>query len=214
MSMAIPLVVLAIGSIVAGYVGVPHALGGNNLIEGFLHPSFEAHAAPAHERTGLVPGMSVVRVGLPAAQGPAEAPHAEADEHAADVATERMLMAISTGLAAAGIGIAIYFWLRNPSAAEAMRRRFSGVHRVLTNKYYVDELYDAAIVQPVKQLSILGLWRGVDNGVIDAAVNGVGTGVQGGSGALRRLQTGSVRVYAAALFFGVVAILGYYLWPY
>jgi NADH-quinone oxidoreductase subunit L len=208
MTMAIPLIVLAIGSIFAGYVGVPHALGGSNRIEGFLHPSFEAHAAPAHERTAAGTGAGIVPASLPAT-----APAQQAEDHVADEATELMLMAISSGIALAGIGLAIYFWLRNPAVAEAWRRRFSGIHRVLLNKYYVDELYDAAIVQPIKQLSILGLWRGVDMNLIDGTVNGVGTSVRGSSTALRRLHTGSMRVYAAALFLGVVAILGYYLWP-
>ena len=55
------------------------------------------------------------------------------------------------------------------------------------------------------------LWKGVDAGLIDGAVNGVGTIVRGTSAALRRLQTGSVRAYAASLFLGVVLILGWYL---
>jgi NADH-quinone oxidoreductase subunit L len=56
------------------------------------------------------------------------------------------------------------------------------------------------------------LGRGADAGVIDGMVNGVGGLVRGASGVMRRLQTGSVRAYAASLFFGVVVILGYYLW--
>jgi len=84
--------------------------------------------------------------------------------------------------------------------------------RVLNRKYYVDEIYDAAIVQPIKLLSTGGLWKGVDAGAIDGAVNGVGGLVRTGSGALRRLQTGSIRAYAASLFLGAVMILGYYLW--
>jgi NADH-quinone oxidoreductase subunit L len=129
-----------------------------------------------------------------------------------DVSTERMLMAISTGIALAGIGIAFYFWLRRPSAAEAVQRRFIGVHRLLQNKYYVDEIYDAVIVQPIKQLSTGALWKGMDAGLIDGSVDGVGATVQGASSSLRRLQTGSVRTYAASLFFGAVLILGWYLW--
>jgi len=80
------------------------------------------------------------------------------------------------------------------------------------NKYYVDEAYDAAIVQPIRIISEEGLWRGVDVHVIDGAVNGVGEAVGGASELLRRLQTGSVRAYAASLFLGVVLIVGYYLW--
>jgi len=76
----------------------------------------------------------------------------------------------------------------------------------------VDELYDATIVKPVQLVSREGLWRGVDVGVIDGAVNGVATIVDAGSIVLRRLQTGSVRAYAGSLFIGVVLMLGYYLW--
>ena len=194
-SMAIPLILLAVGSIVAGYVGVPHALGGDNRIESFLEPSFEAHAAAGHE---------------PAAGAPAAETH-DAEAAHADVGTERTLMALSVGLALAGIGLAWYFWLANRSAADGLARSFAPIHRLLLGKYYVDEVYDATIVQPVKTLSTGGLWKGVDAGVIDGTVNGVGLVVSGTSAALRRTQTGSIRTYAFALFAGVVAILAYYL---
>ncbi len=93
-----------------------------------------------------------------------------------------------------------------------MAARFSGLHRLLLNKYYVDEIYDAAVVQPIKIVSEDALWKVVDARVIDGAVNGVGETVGGLGELLRRLQSGSVRTYAASLFFGVVLILGYYLW--
>jgi NADH-quinone oxidoreductase subunit L len=193
-SMAFPLIVLAIGSVLAGYIGVPHALGGSNHIETFLEPSFEAHA------TGEA------GVATPAAA----ADHGEAP-HAADTATELTLMAVSSGIALAGIGIAAYFWLRNRSAADGMARSLRPIHQLLLNKYYVDEIYDAAIVQPVKVVSTGPLWKGIDAGLIDGAVNGVGLSVSGSSSVLRRTQTGSVRTYAFALLAGVVAVLGYYL---
>jgi NADH-quinone oxidoreductase subunit L len=192
--MAFPLIVLAIGSVLAGYIGVPHALGGSNQIETFLEPSFEVHRqASAAE---------------PREAAPAE-PQA-AEEHA-EGSPELMLMAISSGIALAGIGIAAYFWLRNRRLADTLAERFRPVHTLLLNKYYVDELYDAAIVQPIKTVSTVALWKGADAGLIDGAVNGVGAAVRGGSSVLRRVQTGSVRTYALALFTGVVAILGYYL---
>jgi NADH-quinone oxidoreductase subunit L len=183
-SMAFALIVLAIGSILAGYIGVPHALGGSNWIETFLHPAFLAPGAP-HEAAAAVHG---------------------------EAGTELMLMGLSVGLALAGIGIAAYFWLRNPAAADAWSKRFGGFYRLLCNKYYVDEIYDTAIVQPIKIISTGGLWKGVDAGGIDGIVNGVGLGVRGSSGVLRRLQTGSIRAYAASLFLGAVLVLGYYLW--
>ena len=87
-----------------------------------------------------------------------------------------------------------------------------GIERVLLNKYYVDELYDATIVQPIKVMSTDGLWRGFDVKVVDGAVNGTAALVDGGAAVLRRLQTGSVRSYAGSVLVGVVIILGYYLW--
>ena len=187
--MAIALIVLAIGSVLAGFVGIPHALGGHNSIEAFLEPSFRA-------------------VGT-------EAAHEAVAETAAaghESSTELALMGLSTLVALAGIGLATMIWLRRPQVADAMAARFSGVHRLLLGKYYVDELYNAVIVQPIKRLSTIALWRGVDAGVIDGTVNGVGLVVRGWSAVLRRLQTGSVRAYAMSFFLGVVAIVGYYLW--
>ena len=189
--------VLAVGSVLAGYVGVPHALGGSNRIEEFLHPSFEAHAVPGE--------------GAAETRGAAETPAASAEGAESHDSTELMLMGISTGIALAGIGIATYFWLRNRRAADAMAERFRPVYGLLLNKYYVDEIYNALFVQPIKLLSTKGLWRGADAGLIDGAVNGVGLAVRGTSTVLRRVQTGSVRTYAAGIFVGAVLIVGYYL---
>jgi NADH-quinone oxidoreductase subunit L len=191
--MAIALVVLAVGSVAAGYVGIPNALvHGGNRIEAFLEPSFKP-----------VGGAEVAAEGRPAAEG------AEGGEH---TSTELSLMLLSTLVAFAGIGVATFYFRRQPSAADAMASRFGGLHRVLLNKYYVDELYNAVIVQPIKRVSTKLLWRGVDAGVIDGTVNGVGLVVRGWSAVLRRLQTGSVRAYAMSLFVGVVVIVGYFLW--
>jgi NADH-quinone oxidoreductase subunit L len=208
-SMAGPLIVLAIGSVFAGYVGVPHALGGVNRIEGFLAPSFHvSETARAHQSAGAGSEASAA-VRTASFQ---EARPADESGGSEDGGPEMLLMAISSGIAIAGIAIAAYFWLRNRSAAARLARSMSGVYNLLCNKYYVDEFYDAAIVQPLKLFSTGGLWKGMDAGIVDGAVNGVGMAVQAGSGRLRRVQTGSVRAYAAALFVGVVVILGFYLW--
>jgi NADH-quinone oxidoreductase subunit L len=202
-AMALALIVLAIGSVVAGFVGVPHAIGGNNRLETFLEPSFEAHAiASTSPEFQVGEARSAPRVELPTEQ-PAESAVSEG--------TELELMAVSVGVALFGIGIATYFWLRNRSAATKVARSAAPIYTLLLNKYYVDELYNAVIVQPIKQLSTLLLWRGVDAGLIDGSVNGVGALVRGVSTRLRRLQTGSIRAYAASLFLGVVLILGWYL---
>jgi NADH-quinone oxidoreductase subunit L len=211
-SMAIPLILLAVGSVVAGYVGVPHALGGSNEIETFLEPSFEASAA-APSRTAAVEGGTALQPVVAQGEPRTAEPGAQAADHAAaDEGTELTLMAVSTGVALAGIGIAWYFWVFNRDAAAGVARQFSAVYRLLLNKYNVDELYDAAVVQPIKLLSTGVLWKGVDVGLIDGTVNGVGALVRAGSSVLRRVQTGSVRAYAAGLFLGVALVLGWYLW--
>ena len=183
-AMAIALIVLAIGSVVAGYVGIPNAfVHGGNRIEAFLAPSFRA------------PGEVEV-----------------VEEAAHDVAAELSLMAVSTLAGLAGIGLATFLFLRRPEVAETIAARFAGLHRLLLNKYFVDEAYDAAIVQPVKRTSAGFLWKGVDAGGIDGIVNAVGHVIRGFSAVLRRLQTGSVRAYAMSLLTGVVVIVGYFLW--
>ena len=196
-AMAFVLVVLAIGSVVAGFVGVPAALGGGNRIERFLHPSFVAEPVTGQQQ------WEAAHAAAPA--------DTHAEEPPAGEQTELTLMALSTGLALAGIGLAAYFYLQRRDTA-ALARRFSGAYTLLANKYYVDEAYDAVIVQPIRQLSTFALWKGADAGIIDGAVNGVGSIVRGASGTLRRVQTGSVRTYAASLFVGAVMILGWYLW--
>jgi NADH-quinone oxidoreductase subunit L len=199
--MAIPLILLAIGSVVAGYVGVPHALHGSNRIESFLEPSFEAHAAASQVTVGADPAA-------PAEPRPAGD---AAEEAHADTGTELNLMIFSSVIALIGIGVAAYLWLGKRGTVDAIAGSLAPIHRLLLGKYYVDELYDAAIVQPVKTLSTGGLWKGVDAGLIDGTVNGVGLVVSGTSSVLRRMQTGSIRTYAFALFAGAISILAYYL---
>ena len=124
------------------------------------------------------------------------------------------LMSVSILVAFAGIGIAWYFFLRNPSAADAVAEAAGPAHTLLLNKYYVDEIYDAAIVEPIVSVSRGALWKVADATVIDGAVNGAGWVVNTSAGLLRRLQTGSVRVYAASILLGVVMVLGYYIWHF
>ena len=208
-AMAIALVVLAVGSVLAGYVGVPNAIvHGGNRIEAFLAPSFEAPLAiPATE--AVAPGSAGT---IPGSAGtiPGSAGTIEEEHHS--VGLELGLMALSTFVALAGIGVATTFFLKAPERATAMSERFGGLHRLLLNKYYVDEVYDATVVQPIKRTSSGFLWRGVDAGLIDGTVNGVGLAVRGWSAVLRRMQTGSVRAYAMSIFVGALSVLGYYLW--
>ena len=199
-AMASALIVLALGSVLAGYVGVPHALGGNNALAAWLEPSFEARSVTT------LAGEQVATPGEPGATAAGEA-GAEGDE-----GLELTLMVVSSLVALLGIGLAAFIWLKRREIADKAARTFHGVYTLLLNKYYVDEIYDSAIVQPIRIVSQEGLWRGVDVHVIDGAVNGTASIVEGGSSLMRRLQTGSVRAYAGSLLIGVVLILGYYLW--
>jgi NADH-quinone oxidoreductase subunit L len=244
-AMALALIVLALGSVSAGWLGWPHALmGGHNVFGEWLRPSFTATAralaecntpvtlagAPAGMTLAeCLPGTAVPAVasasdvaaeqavpaslqtpaGLPAEQ--VEGEHAAAGEEG-EAALELRLMIVSSLIALLGIALAAYLWLRNPSIPASLAARFPGLHRLLLNKYYVDELYDAAIVHPIQTASTQGLWRVMDARLIDGAVNVTGYLVAGVSAVLRLFQTGSVRSYAASTFLGAVLIVGYYLW--
>jgi NADH-quinone oxidoreductase subunit L len=210
-AMALALIVLAIGSVVAGYVGVPEALGGHNEIEHYLAPSFAAPGASAAH--GFSPAAGEAG---PAAEGGPSREAAVAGEagHPEGALSEMALMSISIAVALGGIGIAWYFFMANPKAADSVAESAGPLHDLLLNKYYVDEIYDAAIVEPIVNVSRGGLWKIIDAEIIDGAVNGAGSFVSLGAGLLRRLQTGSVRVYAASLMLGVVTVLGYYVWRF
>ncbi len=176
--MAFALIVLAIGSVVAGYAGLPAVLGGGDWFARFLEPSF-----------GVLPVEEVAEHGL-----------------------EGTLMILSSGLAFAGIGIAMYFFLTNRRAADAgrgpvLRRPAPAAEQVLRGR----GLRRGGRAADPDRLGGSAL-EDVDVRVIDGAVNGVAETVGGLAETLRRLQTGSVRTYAASLLFGVVLILGYYLW--
>ena len=199
-AMAFALIVLALGSVLAGYVGVPHALGGSNALAAWMEPSFEARSVTT------LAGEQVATPGEPAATVAGEA-GVESEE-----SLELTLMVVSSLVALLGIGLAAFIWLKRREIADRAAGAFHGMYTLLLNKYYVDEIYDAAIVQPIRIVSQEGLWRGVDVHLIDGAVNGTASIVEGGSSLMRRLQTGSVRAYAGSLLIGVVLILGYYLW--
>jgi NADH-quinone oxidoreductase subunit L len=183
MSMAIALGILAIGSVLAGYLNVPPAIGGSAFLEHFLEPSVQ------------VPAMAGA--------------HAVA-EHA-DHGVETTLMIASSLIALVGIAIAAFLYLKRPELPDAFATRFPGVYQFLVNKGYIDELYDSALVQPIKVLSEHVLWKG-DARVIDGAVNGMGQIVVETGSLVRHAQSGSVRTYAVSVLFGAVVIVGYYLW--
>lgn len=207
--MTAPLMMLAVGAFAAGFVGIPVALGGNNAIEHFLEPSFTAESALVAEAEPIVAPLS----------------------HAAELG----LMALSVLIAFGGIAVAYYLYVRRPERSEQLATNWAGAHRVLTNKYYVDELYDATAVTGT-MASARGLWT-VDRNVVDGAVNGTGWLTRAaswvshvfdkyvvdglvnlvgwicaeGSYLFRRAQTGLIQNYAVATLFGVFAFVTMYL---
>jgi NADH-quinone oxidoreductase subunit L len=185
--MTVPLVVLAVGAAVVGFLGIPavfpHLFGVEadwNWIDRFLEPSYyEVVAAEPHH------------LGLGAEIG---------------------FMLLAVLVAAAGIGLAWRFYGGERGLDEGRRTaaRFPGVHRVLVNKYYVDELYDAALVRPLRGLSRL-FWRVVDGRVIDGTIH-LGAYLTELAGDLGRLTTtGNVRNYALYFFLGLVVLLTWVL---
>jgi NADH-quinone oxidoreductase subunit L len=182
--MTIPLMVLAFFSVVAGYVSWPKAWAGTERFDRYLAPVF---------------GRSEQVLTLEAAR------HAEG-------LTPGMLLTFS--IVAAGLGIALAFWLyiRSTQIPARLAEQFSAVYRVLTRKYYVDEFYDWLIVRPLRVGSEIFLWRFLDVGVIDRiGVEGTGHVTAGVGSILRRIQSGNLRSYAAWILLGAVIWLAFFL---
>jgi NADH-quinone oxidoreductase subunit L len=118
-----------------------------------------------------------------------------------------LLMVISAAAGLAGIGLAYVFYMAKPALPEDLAARFRGLYQAVYNKYYVDEIYDAAVVTPVVSGSRDVLWKGMDAGVIDGSVNGVGFAARAIGGVLKRFQSGNIRSYATWVVFGSVALI-------
>jgi NADH-quinone oxidoreductase subunit L len=107
----------------------------------------------------------------------------------------------------AGILLAYVFYVAVPGLADSFAKAMNGFYTLVFNKYYVDELYNAVIVRPLVAISRVVLWRGVDAGLIDGTVNGVGARSRGIGGIFRLLQSGNIRSYAAWVVLGSVIVL-------
>jgi NADH-quinone oxidoreductase subunit L len=181
--MIAPLVVLAVLSLVGGWIGLPFQEGGHPLAR-WLAPVFAPAAGGAH----------------------GAAAHAA---HHLSVGTEWLLIIVS--VIAALVGIALAFRIYGRSIAEPLEAKAPALQRLLANKYWVDELYDALVVRPLHGASQV-LWRVMDAKVIDGAVNGL-AGTFGWVSAVSRLfQTGFVGTYALFLTLGVAAVVAHFLW--
>ncbi|MFN3322329.1 MAG: NADH-quinone oxidoreductase subunit L [Bryobacteraceae bacterium] len=124
-----------------------------------------------------------------------------------NVAHDSTLVAISVGAGLIGISLAYVMYVVSPGLPDSIANTLGGLYRLVHNKYYVDEVYDAAIVHPIRDGSKTILWKGVDSGIIDGTVNGVGSRSRGIGGVLRYLQAGNIRSYATWVVVGSVIVL-------
>jgi len=118
------------------------------------------------------------------------------------------LAALSLAAVLTGAAFATECYLRDPARPGRLAARYPGLYRTLLAKYYVDEFYDRALVQPISRGS-RWLWRRLDEGAIDGCVNGIGETLRGAGQRLRRIQSGYVMNYVLSFLAGIVALLGY-----
>jgi NADH-quinone oxidoreductase subunit L len=124
-----------------------------------------------------------------------------------EVPNEGMLMGISIAAGLLGIAISYYMYVVNKELPGKITSALGGLYTLVYNKYFVDEAYDSAVVRPLIEGSTAVLWHGVDQGVIDGTVNGVGYEARSIGGLLRRIQSGNIRSYATWVVLGSVALL-------
>jgi NADH-quinone oxidoreductase subunit L len=233
--MTFPLQALAIGAIVAGFIGIPMALGGGNTIEHFLEPSFTAEHRIEDRGLRTADGTEPAsEIRNPILNPQSAVLNDEAEPHVSR-GVELGLMGFSVLIAVIGIFTAQKFYVKSPEISEQLAERFAGPHRLLSNKYYVDELYNATViggtfssgaglwavdrtvvdgaVNGAGKITVIGSWFSslTDRTVVDGLVNLVGWIVQESSHAFRRFQTGLVQNYALLMLFGIFASVGVYL---
>jgi NADH-quinone oxidoreductase subunit L len=172
--MTLPLMILALLSIIGGWVGVPAALGGHDEIGEFLSPVF-ATGAPATEAVshGLELGLATVSV----------------------------LVALG------GLYVAYLLYYKKPLTAASYAAKYPALYRIVSNKFYIDEIYQAAIVTPLLMFSRLVLGTLVDGGLVNGSGYGAGAATRGLGSLVRRIQSGNIRSYAGWLALGAAAVI-------
>jgi len=205
-SMVVPLVILAIGSVVAGYIGFPAWLGGSNAFEHFLEPVFEP---------------------LPIPHGP---------ELEYSHLAEAGMAAVSVLVAVIGFSLAYFKYSKRSWEEQREVRQYGALFPVLLNKWYIDELYDALFVNRAKDAGrnlwkfdakvVDGVVNGSawgtvesatgsswwDRWIVDGLVRFIGGFIKTVSWPVRLIQTGYVQNYALVMILGVLVFIGYVLW--
>ncbi len=182
-SMTVPLMVLAVLSVAGGWIGIPAVLTG-----GAIANRFEGWLAPV---------LQVAGHGGESAAGEA---------HHGGAGLELGLMALAVAIAATGL-VAAWRVYRRPGTAERLAAGFGPLYALVRNLYFVDELYDAAVIKPFYRVS--RFFSGFDRLVVDGIVNATGIVADIAGQFIKLFQTGFVRNYALLFLFGVVAILFY-----
>ncbi|MEP6509118.1 MAG: NADH-quinone oxidoreductase subunit L [Gemmatimonadales bacterium] len=179
-----PLVVLGILSVIGGWLNLPEMIpvGSIGVLDRWLDP---------------VVGEATKRV----AEAGGEAAHGTGNE--------LMLILIAVAVAIAGMAVAFARLKPKSLVPAAQSPEAEGFERLLAHKYYVDEAYNAVVVNPTYQISKNVLWRGIDAGLIDGLlVNGSSALMRGFGWVGSRIQSGAVGTYAWVLVVGVLAVLG------
>jgi len=179
--MTIPLTVLAVLAVIGGWIMIPPALFGGAQFEHFLQPVFR-----------IAEESSFVALS-----------HSHAFEYS--------IMLISVAVAAFGIWRAYRWYIVSPELPAQFAAKMKGWHKLLLNKYYVDEIYEKSVINPTGSLGN-GLWKYFDIPVIDGVVNGVAKLIGQLAEGLRHIQTGLIANYALAIAAGVVVVVGYMVW--
>lgn len=172
--MIVPLSILALLSIIGGWVGIP----GMDVIGRFLEP--------------VLPQV----------------------HHEVEPSLEYGLMGGALAVAILGILVARHFHKVKPETADRLATEnalISRIHKLLLNKWYVDELYHAIFVRPLLWISEKVLFRIVDVSIIDGIINDIGEFLRGAGGVSRRMQTGDARTYAAAILLGALGLIAYFV---
>ncbi|MCB9638971.1 MAG: NADH-quinone oxidoreductase subunit L [Myxococcales bacterium] len=197
--MTVPLMVLALLSVVGGWIGIPHVLGGHNHLHHWLEPVFhDAWAVSSYAPVFLNPKYH---------------PHTLLGH---GVSAEWAGMGVALGGMLLGVIVAFVFYnskraedtiaQEDEAQIEATGGAMASLYRLLYNKYYVDELYQALIVRPLVNLSRSGLWP-FDQLVIDGFVRFFGASARFVAQVLSWLQSGNVKVYMYSMAVGLVALL-------
>jgi NADH-quinone oxidoreductase subunit L len=175
--MTVPLIILAVLSVIGGFVGIPEIFSGEhgNQFHNWLAPVFK----DAERKLSFFGSHT----------------HTE----------EIILMTLSTLGAIVSILFARYVYLKNPQFAVNTAKKFKGIYNLLWNKYFVDEVYDSAVINPIVKGSDSILWRFADNKIIDGLVNNIASLIGYISFNVRKIQNGIAQFYAIIMVLGIAA---------